>query len=248
MNSAAAVPLRLVAFGDLEGSVWGAAVAAPEPAIVFGADAASESMAGRTQVQFVAEHDSWHLRGDGFDLVVSPQAPAEAAAGAGTDQLCTVTGTITVAGATRAIECLGTRSVDTGFEPAGLDSLRSVASWFAPDRGLTLRALRPRRARGQEADRMAATLLDPDGPVAVDDPRLSTTYGAGERPARTSLELWITVGEDQYPRRAAGEALGTGGAAHTDGLTLEVTPLRCHANGLDGAGVYLLARFPVSGH
>ena len=118
-----------------------------------------------------------------------------------------------------------------------------MTGWFGAHRGLILRALRPRRARGQEQDRIAATLFEPEGRIDVDEPRLSTTYASDDRPARTSLELWIGAGEEQYPRRAAAEALGEGGAAKGDRLSLQVTPLRCHASGLDGAGVYLLARF-----
>ena len=106
-----------------------------------------------------------------------------------------------------------------------------------------MRALRPQRARGQEEDRIEATLFDPEGEIAVEDPRLSTTLAAGGRPVRTSLELWIGVGEEQYPRRAAGEALGDGGAAQGEHVNLQVTPLRCHTGGHEGAGVYLLARF-----
>jgi hypothetical protein len=260
MSAVAAAPLRLVAFGDLEGTVWGAAVDASEPAIVFGTAAASEAVAGAEHIQFLVEGDRWHLTGPGFDLLVSapepladaaPSASSAAAAplaepapnGIGGDELCAITGTVTVSGSEQTIDCLGTRSTDPDFERDGLDSLRSVAGWFGPHRGLTLRALRPRRGRGQEEDRIAASLFEPEGRIDVDEPRLSTTYGSADRPARTSLELWIGAGEEQYPRRAAAEALGEGGAAKGDRLSLQVTPLRCHASGLEGAGVYLLARF-----
>lgn len=263
MSAVAAPPLRLVAFGDLEGTIWGAAVDAGEPAIVFGTAAASEAVAGAEQIQFLVEGDRWHLTGAGFDLLVStPEPPAEVAPpaaseqsadaappasaapnGSGGDELCAITGTVTVSGSEQEIDCLGTRSTDPDFERDGLDSLRSVTGWFGPHRGLILRALRPRRGRGQEEDRMAASVFEPEGRIDVDEPRLSTTYASAGRPARTSLELWIGAGDEQYPRRAAAEALGEGGAAKGDRLSLQVTPLRCHASGLDGAGVYLLARF-----
>jgi hypothetical protein len=35
--------------------------------------------------------------------------------------------------------------------------------------------------------------------------------------------------------------VGDGATVQRDGLSLLVTPMRCHARGLDGAGVYLLA-------
>ncbi|MGH2866507.1 MAG: hypothetical protein ACRDNK_02920, partial [Solirubrobacteraceae bacterium] len=262
-------------FGDLVGTVWGAAMDAGEPAIVFGTSAASEAVAGPEHVHFLVEGDRWHLTGSGFDLMVSAPEPLADAPpppdsapladappladtaplagatspvgaepnGAGGDELCAVTGIVTVSGSEQTIDCLGTRTTDPDFELDGLDSLRSVAGWFGPHRGVTLRALRPRPGRDQGEDRIAATLFEPEGPIDVDEPRLSTTYVSTDRPARASLELWIGAGEEQYPRRAAGEALGEGGAAKGDLVTFGVTPLRCHASGLEGAGVYLLARF-----
>ena len=73
------------------------------------------------------------------------------------------------------------------------------------------------------------------------DPRLSTTYDGDGHPTRATLELWITQGEREFPRRAAGEASGPAVAVAGDDATLLVQPLRCHARGSDGAGVYLLA-------
>ncbi len=122
-----------------------------------------------------------------------------------------------------------------------LESVRGLSGWFGADQGLTLLALRPAGRRGQEDDLIAATVFDPEGWMAVDDPRISTTYRAGDRPARASLELWIGDGDEQFPRRAAAEATGDGAELEHNGLRLQVTPLRCHTLGLDGAGVYLLA-------
>ena len=59
-------------------------------------------------------------------------------------------------------------------------------------------------------------------------------------PARANLELWIGEGENEFPRRAAGEASGEGAAIKVDGLSLQAVPLRCHSRGRDGAGVYAL--------
>ena len=80
MSAVAAAPLRLVAFGDLEGTVWGAAMDASEPAIVFGTAAASEAIAGAEHIQFLVEGDRWHLSGPGLGsparLSVAP-APSD---------------------------------------------------------------------------------------------------------------------------------------------------------------------------
>ncbi len=77
------------------------------------------------------------------------------------------------------------------------------------------------------------------------DPRLSTTYRADGSPSRAGVELWLDVGgetQEQYPRRAAGEALAAGVAAASDGLNVEAHALRWHSRGQEGTGVYVLAR------
>ena len=61
MTSGATAPLRLVTFGDLEGNVWGAAIDAGEPAIVFGAATASEAAAGTANIHFLDDGDRWSL-------------------------------------------------------------------------------------------------------------------------------------------------------------------------------------------
>jgi hypothetical protein len=67
-----------------------------------------------------------------------------------------------------------------------------------------------------------------------------------------SIELWLDQDPEveQFPRRAAGEALVTRGAsaaeptaASVDGEPeVQAQPLRCHSRGREGAGVYLLVR------
>ena len=139
MSTVAAAPLRLVAFGDVEGSVWGAAMDAGEPAIVFGAASGERSRAGARAQLASVEGDRWHLTRTGFDLwSAHPAARAATRATADTadpaagldeaarrpapapgDELCAITGTITVAGSEHAIDCPGTRSTDPDFERDG---------------------------------------------------------------------------------------------------------------------------------
>ena len=129
-------------------------------------------------------------------------------------------GTLTVAGARRDLRCLGTYGASESPHSKRLESARGVSGWFAPDRGLALLALRPDSGKGHESDLIAATVFEPEGWIAVDEPRLSTTFLAGDRPSRASLELWIGDGDDQYPRRAAAEASGPGATIDGDGITL----------------------------
>ncbi len=123
-----------------------------------------------------------------FDLRATPIAH-DGAAGAG--ELCQVEGTLTVADARRDVRCLGTYGASESPRNKRLESVRGVSGWFAPDRGVALLALRPDSGKGHESDLIAATVFEPEGWIAVDEPRLSTTFVADGRPARASLELWI---------------------------------------------------------
>jgi hypothetical protein len=242
MTDAPPPQLRVLAFGDLEGDIWGCAVDAGDPAIVFATPDGNGSATGAGTISLDDDQSAWTVTGDGFDLHATPVAH-EGADGAPAGELCRVQGTLTVAGARREVECLGTRSEGHPDRVKRLQSARAVSSWFAPDRGLAVLALRPAAGKGHESDLIDAIVFEPDGWIAVDEPRLSTTFRAGDQPSRASLELWIGEGEEQYPRRAAAEASGPGATVDGAGISLHVTPLRCHAAGLDGAGIYLLARF-----
>jgi hypothetical protein len=250
MSSPSALAFRTLAFGDVDGRLWGAAVQRTHAGLVFGSGDAS---AVASEPEWTIDDRAWNLRGDGFELHVEPrgETPAEAEAdGEGTasppvlsglQELCRVHGRISVDGSEQIVDCGGTRTEVDGFEPDAIGSARVVSGWFGPDEAITVIALRARRASDHEADLIAATLFDPDGWVPVSDPRLSTTYTDAGDPARTSLELWVAEGEGEFPRRAAGEAAGLVGTVTAGELALRVTPLRCHSHGLEGAGVYVLA-------
>jgi hypothetical protein len=161
----------------------------------------------------------------------------------GVQQLCHVTGTVTIGGDSVGVDCAGTRTVIDGLQAGTVTSARGVSGWFGDEAALTLLALRPHGAQHHDDDLVAATLFDLDGWVSVADPRLSTTYADSGDPLRTSLELWIGDGDNEFPRRAAGEVSGPGAELTSGELSLRVAPLRCHSRGQDGAGVYVLARF-----
>jgi len=107
-------------------------------------------------------------------------------------------------------------------------------------------ALRPRKARGQDADVVSAVALEPEGPLAIEDPRLSTTYAGDGRPLRVGLELWLSAGDDDdeelYPRRAGGETLGVAATGRLGRFDVLAQFVRWDSRYGDGAGVYLLAQ------
>jgi len=245
-------PLRVVSFGDPAGGIWAAAIDAGETAIVFATPEGTGSATGADAVRLIDEGDSWRLAGEAFELLITPAEvggdgrdgePGEGELSPTGHALCRVQGTLSVGGAERSVQCVGTRTAADGLDLGRMDSLRGLSGWFDSDRGLVLLAFRPVGSAAQERDLLTATVFEPEGLIAVAEPRLSTTYSSQDRPSRASLELWIGDGEEQYPRRAAAEALGAEVGVDGDRMRLRATPLRCHTAGLDGAGVYLLARF-----
>jgi hypothetical protein len=242
---------RALSFGELDGRLWGGALWAGEPAVVFGIGDATVAAAGAEAVDWSLDGRGWRLRGDGFDLHMEPggeeldhdPAPDPGQTVSGVEELCRVQGTLTIGSDTHRVDCVGVRWMLDGVDVTGLGSLRAVSGWVADDQALAVLALRPRAASTHGDDMIAATLFDPGGWVSVGDPRMSTTYTADGLPAIANLELWIGDGEEEYPRRAAVRATGPGAAAQTAPFGLRVAPMSCHARGHDGAGVYVLATF-----
>jgi hypothetical protein len=204
-----------------------------------------------------ARSEPWRIDGDGVSLLFSPAGPAAHggppdARVASVDQLCEVTGSVLVDGAERSISCIGSRaSLEAGFDLASIESFRQTAGWFSAADGLSLLSYRPAKSKGQDADLVAATVLEPEAPP-IADPRLSTTYNAAGLPARVGLELWFEPedsGEDSggdeqrhFPRRAAAEPVGEPIEWEVADFRLHAAMLRWHSRGNNGAGMYLLGQ------
>jgi hypothetical protein len=250
MNSPSAHPMCLLSFGDADNEVWGAALQAGGAALQAG-DAATlfVSRAGRAaatdkrQIEISEDDEGWRVCGTGFDLRFTAVGDDGRAPSSNGDELCHVEGRVTLPEGEREVRCPGTVTIHDGSQTGRVESLRAVTGWLGEDRGWALRALRADDRQDQEHDVVLATLFDPDGWIPVEESRLSTTFRPGEQPARASLELWVGDGDELYPRRAAAEALAPPSEALGDRLRLSLTPLLCHAGGLDGTGVYLIAHF-----
>jgi len=254
MSMGWAGPLVTVTFGDLDEGLWGAIWGATQPAVAVGlVDGAHEGFAGATVVGSSATEE-WRISGQGLELVIAPAGDPAALASdsrsARFEQLCRASGRYVLGGAERTVDCPGHRGwSEQAPDFARFESLRDVSAWFGTGDGIALRSLRPRKARGHADDLLTAVVFEPDGPVAVADPRLSTTYTAAGAPARMNLELWIDQDEGsddngdraQYPRRVGGEALGERWVGFSEGIEVQVVPLRCHSRGREGSGTYLLA-------
>jgi hypothetical protein len=245
--SAGDTAVRTLAFGDLDAGVWGALLDGGGSLLVLGTPAGVRSLAPSVSVEGAGPDERWSVLGDGIELLIDPvteqgvadPAPPDADRTA-FDQLCRVRVTLEPGG--RAIECPGTRWFRPELDLGRLDSLRAVSASFAPGDAVAVLSLRPLGEAGHEADLVSAAVFENGSSAPVGDARLSTTYGADGTPSRVSLELWQGEGEDEYPRRAAGEAAGQGAAARQAGLELRAELFRLHSRDLEAAGVYLLAR------
>lgn len=244
--------LRTLAFGD--GSAWGT-LWVPDPAgealAVLGAGGEAVVLPDVRLSDSAADPSGeWRLEGGDATLVAAPAGElvdVEAAQDgiAGWNQLCRVSGRFGRGGAQHEIDCLGVRSCwSDAIELGAFESVRAVSAWFDPDEAYALTAFRPRKAKAHDGDATAAAVIAGDGSASVEDPRLSTTYAADGWPARAGLELWLSGPEpdQQYPRRASGEAIGARAQTLAGDLEVRAEPFRWHSRGREGAGMYLLAR------
>jgi hypothetical protein len=246
VSAQATTPLRTVAFGDLNADVWGVLCGYAEPLLALGTTALGASLdAAPTSIAGIEAGEEWTISGPDLELTVSPDSEAAISQSIdGFDQLCRVHGDALIGGARHELDLRGRRAVRAGLDLGGFQSIRDVCAWFGPVDGIAVTSLRPWGAKGHDRDVIEASVFDPAGAAAVADPRLSTTYSGDGQPSRVGLELWLRQDEsdEQYPRRAAGEALGARAAWAQSTVELRAYTLRCHSRSEEGFGVYLLAR------
>ncbi len=212
-------------------------------------DWASFSAGGlRTAVR--APLESWSVAYEGedfgldlvFDAISAPAEMSAVAAGEGYEQLCRVRGTVHAGGERLEFDGLGQRGHAWGAPDwSGIELTRAVSAWLGdePLGGVALATTRPTGARGHADESFAAVLVEGGDPVAIADPRLSTTYDGEGRTRRAGLELYVT--EDGYPLRAAGEVVA-GTSLDLGSMRLDVAFLRWHAEGREGVGRYEILR------
>jgi hypothetical protein len=249
--------MRALAFGDPQGELWGISwVPGNEPMARLALRAGALSTELDVAIDTATGEEPWRLEGDGISLELVPTRGGGRGEDAERrlaiqDQLCQVSGRAVLEGREQEVACLGWRSVAVGPEEDQVDSFRFLAGWLEPAFGFSLLALRPRRARGQDADAVAAVVIEDPTPPPVVDPRFSTTYTDAGLPRRAGLELWLEeededepedAGSPQYPRRAAGEVAGAGLDWRQGGFDLHASLLHWHSHGREGPGVYVLGQ------
>jgi hypothetical protein len=161
----------------------------------------------------------------------------------GYEQICTVSGSVSVAGDRRSVECLGQRGHTWGTPDWERMALaRTVSAWLGTDRAVALSAIRPARADSHDQEAVSAFLIEGDPPLAaaVADARLSTVYDGAGRQQRAGLELWVTD-DAEFPRRLAGEVV-CGSSMNLGRLRLDCSFLRWRMEGRTGVGRYDIVR------
>jgi hypothetical protein len=203
-------------------------------------------------VRTLEPHVRWQVTleapgGSGFDLEFAAASPpaelseedAAARLGgmAGHERLCRVTGTA----AGHPIDCFGQRGRSWGVADWSRIALtRSLAAWLDNGSSLTVAAVRPADAESHADEAVWAALLDAEGSVGVDDPRVSTVYDGDGHQRRAGLELWVSA-DDDYPRRAAGQVL-CGSSVELGQLRLDCAFFVWQVDGREGVGRYDLVR------
>jgi hypothetical protein len=174
--------------------------------------------------------------------VLEPGAPAARAGGMeGYEQLCRVRGEVVVGGERRRVDCLGQRGHSWGRPDwSKLRLARAVSAWLDDATAITATAVRPGSAKHHDDEALAAYVVQGGQPVAVAEPRLSTTYDGEGRQRHAGLELWLEP-EGGYAHRAAGEVV-CGTTLDLGRLRLDAAFFRWRMGGRTGVGRYDIVR------
>ena len=165
----------------------------------------------------------------------------------GYEQLCAVTGSVRHGGRSHSVRCLGQRGHGWGTPDwSRIELARTLSAWMGADRAVTLTAVRPAKAKHHDSEAVGGFLIDGGEPLAIFDPRLSTTYDGELRQRRAGLELWMSE-EGGHARRAAGAAV-CGTTVDLGELRLDSSFFHWRMEGRVGVGRYdVLRRVSANG-
>jgi len=222
-------PVTAIAEGDLAVPVD----AAWERLVLPGLAATVDVPLERWSLRMAGERSSLALV---FEAASPPASHLE-----GYEQLCRVSGEVTVDGVTTRIDGPGQRGHAWGAPNwRRLTSVHTVCGWLESGAGFALATARADGSKGHEDDERWAVLLAPGTTTPVIDPRLSTTYDGGGRQRRAGLELWVGE-DDDFPHRAAGSVV-CGSTLELGQLRLDCAFMRWTMDGGRGIGRYDVLR------
>lgn len=231
-------PVAAIAEGDVEVAPDAGWEAMTLPGLGASVDAPLE----RWSVRMAGERHGFALT---FEATSPPAEHGPVGGMAGYEQLCRVSGQVTLDGGdVRAVDGTGQRGHSWGTADwRRLGAVHSVSAWLGDGRGVAMTRAHADGDKGHGGDeRWAAILLGAEGTVAVDDPRISTTYDDEGRQRRAGLELWVASDDEAgYPHRAAGTVL-CGSSLELGSLRLECAFMRWTMEGEVGVGRYDVLR------
>jgi hypothetical protein len=116
-----------------------------------------------------------------------------------------------------------------------VDSVRVLTARLGDGRRLAVVALRPAGASGHGDEVVAGAIGDGESFTGLDEPLLSTEYGADGRPRRLGLELYPA--DDGLALRIAADVTATAGTA-AGGVDRIAAALAVRDAGGEGAGTF----------
>jgi hypothetical protein len=215
-----------------------------------GLDTAVVEPLRRWRLQFAGDEASLDLELEALGAIAElPEGHPAARAGGmmGYEQAVRVRGSATVGARRLDVRGLGQRGHSWGAPDwERIRVARTVSAWLGEEVAVSAVAIRPRKGKAHDDELIAATLLQADGdgagPVAlaVEDPRLTTTYDGEGRQRHAGLELWVGK-DDALPWQLAGEAI-CGTSLDLGRLRLDCAFFRWRGRGREGIGRYDVMR------
>jgi hypothetical protein len=149
-------------------------------------------------------------------------------------RLCRALGSARGRDGERELACLAVANRALG-EPQQEAGLRRSITVALADGGLVaIRAARPAGAAAHDEEEVTAAMLDPGGPVEIDEVLVSTEYDSEGRHRRATLELWPQGG----PLVRGAGAIVCGATVRDGGPRIEEAFFRWSIDGRPGLGRY----------
>jgi len=204
--------------------------------------------AGAIEIATVVPLERWSLEVSGgaaslkLDATaVSP--PLELAGGvaepagiARYEQLCEMTGVITVDGRSRDARCIGRRAHSWGeFAWDRIDRWRTLYAASGTGRAISVTTARPAGSHGHGEELRAASLVDASRTEQFESVRISTVWDRHGAPAKAGLELDLPG--DEIPTRMGGEIVG-GTRSERGDHSVSLSFFRWSLEGVPALGAY----------
>ncbi len=227
-----------VSFADADAQIQGVAIAGVGTLLKLG-----EQLTAAAPPLFAPDDGSWRVSSpEGFELSLASWGHGTALSEGGTFVCpCGATGIV----GSSHFDGLAMLSRAPADSEPGFALERSLAILFDPQLTFALSAGRRQGADGHGEEQLAAVAFrgEPLEPVAIEKPRLSSTYDAESQLTHAGLELWESE-ESEFALRIGGEALAHGELRDPDGALTRVSFIAWHHDGRHGLGSYAIRSTP----